>query len=595
MSQFSLLSFFVFSATLHAATAAQSQCRCLYGDPCWPSDGDFADLATQVSQPLIHPVPPAQPCYTSANSSECATVVANWNDGDWRANQTGSMEASNFETFTFSNGTIEACYLNTTLGVPCGQGSVPVIGVDARSVEDVQAAVKFASDHNLRLAVKNTGHDYCGRSDGRGSFMVWTHNLKNITVHPSFTPAGAPSNETYESAISLGSGVQWHEAYSAANVSGRALVGGTSIGGSVGAAGGWLLGGGHSSLSPSFGLGVDNVLEFSVVTANGTYLVTNAHKNSDLFWALRGGGGGTFGIVTSITYRTRPTFPIVAAFLTASANTSTPNAALSQAFTEVVRITPQLTDEGWGGYVVFNNPTSNSTSFAVITVVPAASSESAAQANATMTGYLEYVKALAANSTQSGDPAEAVALEDATTVVFDTWYDWYVKTWSTGLQDGVGDNGNVGSWLIPRDLVESDHEHVAETLLTVPGLGWYIVAGGAVSNVSADDTGLNPAWRKAAAHTPFGITWSEGATSDELNALRDTFKSNLAKVRALAPESGAYLNEASPYEPDPAHSFFGSHYEKLRAIKAIYDPTDLFIVLEGVASDEWDESLTCRK
>ncbi len=71
-----------------------------------------------------------------------------------------------------------------------------------------------------------------------------------------------------------------------------------------------------------------------------------------------------------------------------------------------------------------------------------------------------------------------------------------------------------------------------------------MVAGGAVSNVTASDTGLNPAWRKAAAHVPFGFTWTEGTPLDEINALRDALKSNLAKLRALAPESGAYLNEA---------------------------------------------------
>ena len=68
------------------------------------------------------------------------------------------MQSPNFETFTFANGTIEACYLDTTLGVPCGQGSVSVIGVDARVPSDVQAAVKFAAEYNLRLVVKNTGY-----------------------------------------------------------------------------------------------------------------------------------------------------------------------------------------------------------------------------------------------------------------------------------------------------------------------------------------------------------------------------------------------------------------------------------------------------
>ena len=67
------------------------------------------------------------------------------------------MQSPNFETYEFANGTIDACYLNTTLGVPCTQGSVSVIGVDARSPSDVQAAVVFAQKYNLRLVVKNTG------------------------------------------------------------------------------------------------------------------------------------------------------------------------------------------------------------------------------------------------------------------------------------------------------------------------------------------------------------------------------------------------------------------------------------------------------
>lgn len=67
------------------------------------------------------------------------------------------MEAPNFETFTFQDGTTDACYLNTTITGICEQGSVPVIGVDARSVEDIQAAVTFAVQQNLKLVVKNTG------------------------------------------------------------------------------------------------------------------------------------------------------------------------------------------------------------------------------------------------------------------------------------------------------------------------------------------------------------------------------------------------------------------------------------------------------
>jgi len=98
----------------------------------------------------------------------------------------------------FQNGTIDACYLNVTLGFPCKQGSIPPIGVDVRTAEDAQAAVKFANQKNLRLVVKNTGHDYLGRSTARGGFLLWTHNLKDKAYNAGFVPKGAPSSETFE-------------------------------------------------------------------------------------------------------------------------------------------------------------------------------------------------------------------------------------------------------------------------------------------------------------------------------------------------------------------------------------------------------------
>ena len=69
-----------------------------------------------------------------------------------------SMEALNFEMFMFWNGTIGACYLNTTIMGTCEQGSMPVISIDTRSVEDIQGAITFAVQQNLKLVVKNTGY-----------------------------------------------------------------------------------------------------------------------------------------------------------------------------------------------------------------------------------------------------------------------------------------------------------------------------------------------------------------------------------------------------------------------------------------------------
>jgi len=174
---------------------ARPECRCLYGQSCWPSQREFAALQTQISQPILHPVPPPSACYPPGSpSGNCSDVIFHYTDGNWRADQPGASQNANFESFIFPNGTVDACYLNVTLGIPCKQGNVPPVGVDARSAQDVQAAVLFAKRHNLRLVIKNTGHDYLGRSAGRGTFMIWTHHFKDMNYSAMFVPEGAPNN-----------------------------------------------------------------------------------------------------------------------------------------------------------------------------------------------------------------------------------------------------------------------------------------------------------------------------------------------------------------------------------------------------------------
>jgi len=85
----------------------------------------------------------------------------------------------------------------------------------------------------------------------------------------------------------------------------------------------------------------------TIVLSIGEYLTVNKHQYRDLFWALLGGGGGTYGILTSVTYCTYPSLPVAAAVMiikTASANTT------QALFTELLHITPQLSDAGWKGY-----------------------------------------------------------------------------------------------------------------------------------------------------------------------------------------------------------------------------------------------------
>ncbi|KAH7921689.1 FAD-binding domain-containing protein [Leucogyrophana mollusca] len=566
-----LLAAFSLLVSSKLTLATFPSCRCVYGDKCWPSATQFTQLESKLSQPLIYPRPSGAVCYPTSNpSGNCSGLVDTWTDGNWRADQPGAMEAPNFETYAFKNGTIDACYANVTLGVPCGQGSVPVIGVDARGVADIQAAVQFAVKYDVRLVVKNTGHDYLGRSAARGAFVVWTHNMKNITYNASFVPQGAPSHETYN-AITLGAGVQWHEAYAAANAQGRIMVGGASAGGSVGAAGGWVLGGGHSALSPTYGLGVDNVVEMTVVLSTGEYLTVNSHQHPDLFWAMRGGGGGTYGILTSVTYRTYPSLPVQAALFSANATNPT---VMNTLMTELMRIHPALSDAGWSGY----GSASNSSLFFAY-MKP---NGTVAQLNESFHSFVVFAQ----NLTSQG-------LSIVTKPVYeDTWYEFY----STYLSGGVENGGNtmLGSRLIPRETLEKNSKELTNILLPI-NLSWNFVAGGKVSKIDPNSAGVNPAWRKAIIHLTFGIAWPFGASSQEIDGMIDILKAKEKALRDLTPESGAYFNEASLYEENWQYTFFGTHYPALKAIKDKYDPHGLFVVAEGVGSEDWDSDLNCRK
>ncbi|KAF9236141.1 hypothetical protein BU15DRAFT_77241 [Melanogaster broomeanus] len=514
----------VATSGLTTAWPSGSGCLCTSDQSCWPTISEFDQLQSQVSQPLIYPLPTASACYPISDpSGNCIDVIQNADDGNWRSSMPGSMEAPNFEMFMFKNGTIDACYINTTITGTCGQGSVPVIGVDVRSVADIQAAIGFAVKHNLKLVVKNTGHDYLGRSSARGSFVVWTHNMKNISYNPAFVPQGGPANDTYD-AVTLGAGVQWHEAYDAVNQYGRMMVGGYSAGGSVGAAGGWLAGGGHSFLSSTYGLGVDNAVEISVVLSTGEYLTVNNYQHSDLFWALRGGGGSTYGIVTSVTYRTYPSLPVQLYVFQANITNSS---ALQEMVAELMYSQTQFTDDGWGGYSTMNNQSISS-----LYIAPNMTNETA---TATTQAWTDYAHSL--------EP-------------------WGVT--STAI------------------------------IYSFPRASFNMIAGGKVNQIDPDSAGLNPAWRNAVVEVAYGIIWQDGTSSTEIKGMIDQLKEGIQTMYDLTPNDSAYFNEASLFEINWKETFFGSHYSTLKDIKNKYDPFKLFVVAEGVGSDDWDKELTCR-
>jgi FAD/FMN-containing dehydrogenase len=172
------------------------------------------------------------------------------------------VQQPNWETDPSLN---QSCYRDTGQSSMCSQGDVPVYGVAVQSISDIAAAVNFSAARNLRLVIKNTGHDYLGRSSGGGALSIWTHNMKNISFSSNYEPVGS-GGKGVGTTVTIGAGVQLAELYAAVGHADQSVVVGLAH--TVGAAGGYIQGGGHSPLGPWKGQSTDNAIEFEVVIAN---------------------------------------------------------------------------------------------------------------------------------------------------------------------------------------------------------------------------------------------------------------------------------------------------------------------------------------
>jgi len=172
-------------------------------------------------------------------------------------------------------------------------GSTPAAIVTPTSAADVQKAMAFAAANNLKVAPRAGGHSYVGASTANGAMVL---DLRQLPGDPHYD--AATGQITVTPATSL---YAMHQTLAAA---GRGIPTGTCP--SVGAAG-HALGGGMGANSRRAGLLCDQLTSASVVLPNGQAVTASAASNPDLFWALRGGGGGNFGVTTSLTFATFPT------------------------------------------------------------------------------------------------------------------------------------------------------------------------------------------------------------------------------------------------------------------------------------------------
>jgi FAD/FMN-containing dehydrogenase len=144
---------------------------------------------------------------------------------------------------------------------------VSLYSAEVETAADIQATVNFAVQYNIKLAIKNAGHDFLGRSSAPNSLQLNTYKMKNITINNSFVPAVCPGTTPPPpvKAVTVAAGVQLHLMYEYLNTQNVIVVGGSAN--TVGIAGGYLQGG-HSLMGWIAGMGSDNALEFQMVTAS---------------------------------------------------------------------------------------------------------------------------------------------------------------------------------------------------------------------------------------------------------------------------------------------------------------------------------------
>ncbi|MEO8506287.1 MAG: FAD-binding oxidoreductase, partial [Betaproteobacteria bacterium] len=277
----SLLSLFGTRAT--AAPAASPWRRVRPHDHAWPAPALWQQLNQQVGGQLIKVPPLLDACTNAGSAAACDDVLRNLRNPYFIGEQPAGTQTS---------GWID------------GWRSVPsVYAVAAKRTADVVAAVNFARTHNLRVVVKGGGHSYQGTSNAPDSLLIWTRPMDAITLHDDFVPAGCARRQAATPAVSVQTGARWLPVYNAVTTAaGRYVQGGGCA--TVGVAG-LVTGGGFGSFSKHYGMAAAGLLEAEVVTADGVVRIVNACTHPDLFWALKGAGGGSFGVVTRLTLRTR--------------------------------------------------------------------------------------------------------------------------------------------------------------------------------------------------------------------------------------------------------------------------------------------------
>ena len=415
----------------------------------------------------------------------------------------------------------------------------PALIVRCTDVADVQAALKFATEHELRIAIRGGGHNGGGLGSVDGGLVIDLGPMNGVRVDPQART------------VRVEGGATWGGVDHAAHPFGLAVPSGII---STTGVGGLTLGGGLGHLSRKHGLTIDNLLEADVVLASGEVVTASAEQNPDLFWAIRG-GGGNFGVVTSFLFRGQPVSTIVGG----------PTLWTLEQAPEVMR---------WYREFIVNAPEDLNGFFAFMTVPPAPPFPEALHLQKMCgvvwcyTGPQDRAEEVFAPIREFGPPAlygvQAMpypALQSAFDGLYPPGHQWYWRA------DFV------------KELTEeaiAEHVRHAQTLPTMQCTMHLYPINGAAGRPGQDET----AWSYRDA------TWGEvivGVDPDPANAqmVRDWCVNYWEAVHPYS-MGGAYVNMMMDEGQERVQAAYRGNYERLSRVKAKYDPHNMFSVNQNI-------------
>jgi FAD/FMN-containing dehydrogenase len=571
-------------ARTRTAEAGRSKSRVRPGDPAWPSEASWERLAGEVGGRLLEVRSPLAACQGALPGPDCDAVFKALRNPYFLGDEVG---------------------LTQSLGWVGAWTSQPsVYAVAARTAGDVAAAVDFAREHDLRLVVKGGGHSYQGTSCAPDSLLVWTRGMNAITVHDAFIGAGCSGRQEPQQAVSVEAGAIWGQVYDAVTTRAERYVqGGGCL--TVGVAG-LILSGGFGSFSKAYGLAAASLLEAEIVTADGVVRIANACTNPDLFWAIKGGGGGSLGVVTRLTLRTHGLPDFFGAVLL------TVEAASDEAFRRLIGkmldfYGSTLLDPHWGEQIRFRPDN-------VLAISMLFQGLDQPRAEAIWRPFLDWLAASPQDFRLSSEPAvlalparhfwDPAVLRTIPGVVLSDDRPGSPGSnifWAGNLEEaGQVLHGYRSAWL-PADLLR--RQGILADALFAASRHWPVslhfnkgLAGAPAEAVAAaGDTAMNPAVLDAAAliicgaEGPPAYPGIPGREPDPAAARRHVaaIEGAMDELRRVIPDTGSYLAESDFFEEAWRRSFWGANYPRLLAVKDRYDPDGLFFVHHGVGSERW--------